>query len=336
MKFLILRFSSIGDIVLTTPLIRCLRKKYPEAEIHYATKKAYHSILAHHPDLNRIHLLGDSLMELVGELKSERFDFIIDLHHNQRSWVIKKLLSRPSFSFHKLNIEKWLMVNLKINCLPDLHIVDRYLATCNYLGVKNDGEGLDYFISEPDQVKPETLPEPFRNGYIGWVIGAKKQTKKFPADKIARTLAGIDYPVLLMGGKEDEVEGNEIISAIQKVNPLVFNACGKYTLSQSASLVQQAKLIVTNDTGLMHIAAAYKKPIVSLWGNTIPKFGMTPYYGDVPVPNFIFEVKGLDCRPCSKIGYDACPLGHFDCMNKIEEPQLANKINELLRAASLQ
>lgn len=330
MKFLILRFSSIGDIVLTSPVVRCLRAKYPEAEIHFATKKQYHSIVAHNPYLHRIHLLEDSLLQLANELKQEQFDFIIDLHHNQRTWVIKRLLNRPSSSFHKINIEKWFMVNFKINRLPDVHLVDRYLATCQSLGVINDGGGLDYFISETEQVKPEALPVPFRNGYIGWVIGAKKQTKKFPTAKIIRTLAGIQSPVILLGGKEDEADGQAIISAIQKQNSLVYNACGKYTLNQSASIVQQAKLIVTNDTGLMHIAAAYKKPIISIWGSTIPEFGMTPYYGTIPVSNFIFEVKGLLCRPCSKVGYDTCPKGHFNCMNKLDEKLLAGKINEML------
>ncbi|MDB5283936.1 MAG: glycosyl transferase family protein, partial [Bacteroidota bacterium] len=177
MKFLILRFSSIGDIVLTTPVIRCLRKKYPDAEIHYATKKAFASILKNNPYINKIHLLGDSISELITKLKEEKFDYIIDLHHNQRTLLIKLQLGVKSFSFDKLNIEKWLMVNFKINRLPQKHIVDRYLETCSQLGVINDGEGLDYFLADEDDVDLKTLPNAFQAGYIGWAIGAKQNTK---------------------------------------------------------------------------------------------------------------------------------------------------------------
>ena len=219
------------------------------------------------------------------------------------------------------------MVNFKINRLPNKHIVDRYLDTCKTLGVENDDKGLDYFIAKEEEVDLKTLPEEFKQGYIAWVIGAKQNTKKFPAEKIVRTINQINYPVVLLGGKEDEENGEKIKAAVGSKQLTVFNACGKYSLNQSASLVQQAKIIVTNDTGLMHIAAAFKKPTISIWGNTIPEFGMFPYKTN----NYQMQVANLDCRPCSKLGYDACPKGHFNCMNLIGEKQLldaiANAIN---------
>ena len=326
MKFLILRFSSIGDIVLTTPVVRCIKKRFPKAEIHYATKKAFHSIVKHNPYISKVHLLEDSVINLIKELREERFDYVIDLHNNQRTWLIKAMLGVKSFSFDKINFEKWLMVNFKINRLPKVHIVDRYLATCKTLGVENDGEGLDYFISAEDEVNIQSFPVGFRNGYIGWVIGAKHATKRFPLNKIVNALLKISGPVVLMGGKEDADVGERIVELAGGKN--IFNACGKYSLNQSASLVKQAHLIVANDTGLMHMAAAYKKPVISIWGNTIPEFGMTPYYGK----NYLatgnksrqFEVSGLSCRPCSKLGYSACPKGHFKCMNMIDEVEVAN------------
>jgi len=320
MKILILRFSSIGDIVLTTPVIRCLKGKLPEAEIHYATKKGFYSILQHNPYLSKIHLLDNSLLQLAGELKKEKFDYIIDLHHNQRTLLLKFLLGRRSFSFDKINWEKWLMVNFKINRLPDKHIVDRYLDTCRHLGVVNDGEGLDYFLSPEDEVDTQQLPEEFRKGYIAWVIGAKQNTKKFPAEKIINAIRSMNYPILLLGGKEDIQSGESITKTIS--GKPVYNACGKFTLNQSASLVRQSKLVITNDTGLMHIAAAFKKPVISIWGNTIPEFGMNPYYGKHQIPNAKLQVPNLDCRPCSKLGYDTCPKGHFKCMNLIDEQGL--------------
>jgi ADP-heptose:LPS heptosyltransferase len=328
MKFLILRFSSIGDIVLTTPVVRCLKKKFPDAEIHYATKKAFHSIVKYNPYISKVHLLDDSVFSLIKDLKNERFDYVIDLHHNQRTLLIKTMLGVKSFSFDKINFEKWLMVNFKINKLPHVHIVDRYLAACKSLGVENDGEGLDYFIWPEDEVNIHALPAEFHHGYVGWVIGAKQKTKQFPIEKIVTALNQIQKPVVLFGGKEDNANAEQIIAL--STHKTLYNACGKYSLSQSASLVKQASLIVTNDTGLMHIAAAFKRPVISIWGNTIPEFGMTPYYGKNYAVNAErskrFEVQGLSCRPCSKLGYDACPKGHFKCMNSINEIEIADAI----------
>jgi ADP-heptose:LPS heptosyltransferase len=332
MKFLILRFSSIGDIVLTTPVIRCLKKKFPEAEIHYATKKAFHTIVRHNPYITKVHLLNDSVFGLINELKQQKFDYVIDLHHNQRTWLIKLMLGIKSCSFNKLNYEKWLMVNFKVNKLPKQHIVDRYMATCKSLGVENDGEGLDYFVGGDEEVDIKSLPTGFSNGYVGWVIGAKQNTKRFPPEKIANALDKINLPVILLGGKEDSASAEQIMATTS--NKAVLNACGKYSLNQSASLVQQAKMIVTNDTGLMHIAAAFKKPIFSIWGNTIPAFGMGPYYGQNYLPGISsknaltqFEVLNLSCRPCSKLGYSQCPKGHFKCMKEIDEFEIAKQIN---------
>jgi ADP-heptose:LPS heptosyltransferase len=327
MKFLILRFSSIGDIVLTTPVIRCLRKKYPDAEIHYATKKAFHSIVKYNPYINKVHLLEDSTSELVSRLKEEKFDYVIDLHNNQRTMLIKAQLGIKSSSFNKLNLQKWLMVNFKVNHLPAAHIVDRYLETVQSFGVENDGGGLDYFLLPEEGVNLNSFPDEFHQGYIAWVIGAKQNTKKFPAEKIARVLNQLNHPVILLGGKEDEAEAQTITSKLQGIKASVYNACGKYTLNGSASLVRQAKLVVTNDTGLMHIAAAFKRPTISIWGNTIPQFGMYPYYGEHAVINQQVEVNGLKCRPCSKLGYAQCPQGHFKCMNDIDEELLAKMIH---------
>lgn len=325
MKILILRFSSIGDIVLTTPVVRCLKKKYPDAEIHYATKKAFHGVLKHNPYISKFHLLENSFDELADKLKQENYDYVIDLHHNQRTLLLKLRMGVKSYSFNKLNIEKWLMVNFKINRLPHKHIVDRYLETCAPLGITNDGEGLDYFLGPEDKVDVTTLPEAFRKGYVAWVIGAKQNTKKFPVAKIAGAINALSMPVVLLGGKEDNAEAEAIIQATKTKAPL-YNAAGKYSLNQSAFLVQQARLVVANDTGLMHMAAAFKRPLITLWGNTIPQFGMYPYFGKHNVPEHRFQVEGLSCRPCSKLGYSSCPKGHFKCMNDIDENSVADAI----------
>jgi ADP-heptose:LPS heptosyltransferase len=197
------------------------------------------------------------------------------------------------------------------------------MDTAQSLGIINDGKGLDYFIPKSEEVNLQTLPTMHRGGYIGWVIGAVHNTKKFPSHKIISTCKSMRMPIVILGGKNEFSEGEQIAKA---VGNKAFNACGKFSLNQSASLVKQASVIITNDTGLMHIAAAFQKPIISLWGNTIPEFGMSPYYGGNNNRSEIIEVKGLSCRPCSKLGYKQCPKKHFNCMEMIDE----NRIVELL------
>ncbi|MGI8950413.1 MAG: glycosyltransferase family 9 protein [Chitinophagaceae bacterium] len=317
MKFLIIRFSSIGDIVLTTPVVRCLKQQVKNSEVHYLIKKNYKEIIESNPYVDKIHCLIDDWKKLIDELKQEKFDYIIDLHHNLRSWRVKNALKKiPSFSFNKLNFEKWLMTVFKIDILPKIHIVDRYLETLKNFDVRNDEKGLDYFISEKDIVPVDHLPASHQMGFIGIVIGAAHNTKKLPLHKLKELCSKINHPIILLGGKEDKINGDEI-TAVDSIK--IYNACGKFSLNESADLVQKSKLIISHDTGLMHVAAAFQKPIISVWGNTIPQFGMAPYYGNLKseignLKSEIFEIKNLWCRPCSKIGYKKCPLGHFKCM----------------------
>lgn len=317
MKVLVIRFSSIGDIVLTTPVVRCLKQQVPGMEVHYLTKKSFRGLVDTNPYVDKVHLLSDDWENMIAALTAEQFDLIVDLHKNLRTLRVKRALRKvKNVSFNKLNVEKWLLTSLlKINKLPREHIVDRYLATVKQLGVVNDGRGLDYFIPEKDEVKATDLPMSHQAGYVGVVIGAALNTKKLPVEKLKELCRLINKPIILLGGPEDRQEGDEI-AAVDQVK--IYNACGKFNLNESACLVRNAKTIVTHDTGLMHIAAAFKKPIISVWGNTVPEFGMTAYYGNATVPSKIFEVEGLSCRPCSKIGYKKCPRGHFKCMNNQE------------------
>lgn len=328
MKILVIRFSSIGDIVLTTPVVRCIKTQLEPVQLHYATKEKFKSIFEENPYIDRMHYLKGSLTDFIKELRAERFDYVIDLHHNLRSRIIKTALGVKAFSFRKLNFEKWLMVNLKINKLPNQHIVERYLDTVKSLGVKNDSLGLDYFIPEKDEVPLEWLPETHRGSFVAYVMGAQHNTKKLPLKRMIELCDKINKPVVLLGGPEDAARGEEVKKfferhehssgyeeGLRELNKktIVYNGCGKYNLNQSASLVRQARYVFTHDTGLMHIAAAFKKEIFSIWGNTIPLFGMYPYRTRFTV----LENNKVDCRPCSKIGYKRCPRGHFKCMNDI-------------------
>ena len=332
-KFLIIRFSSIGDIVLTTPVIRCLKKQVPDAEIHFLVKDSFRSVVAHNPYIDKIHVLAHSWELMIEELQTEEYDCIIDLHHNSKTFRVKQALAKgrsgklQSFSFYKLNIQKYFYTAFKINMLPKVHIVDRYLKTIESVGVKNDGAGLDYFIAKEEETSLKDIPASHHAGYIACVIGAAHGTKRWPVHKWKEFCKQMNHPVILLGGPEDKVNGDEI-AAVDMTK--IYNACGKFKLNESADLVQKAKLVISNDTGLMHIAAAFKKQIISLWGNTVPSFGMTPYYGYAPVSDVILQVNKLWCRPCSKIGYDKCPLGHFKCMEKIEVTAVLERARQRL------
>jgi len=322
-KFLILRFSSIGDIVLTTPIIRGLKQQVENAEVHYFTKPAFKEILEANPYIDKIHVLSDNLNDQLDELKKERFDYIIDLHKNLRTARVKSALKTFSFSFSKLNFQKWMLVNFKIDKLPRKHLVDRYYESVSVFDVHDDGEGLDFFIPEKNQVDVSSLmPELKGNDYIGFVMGANHNTKMLTEQKINSILSEIDHPVVLLGGKDDHPLGKKI----KEQNPeSVYNACGQFSINQSASLVQQSRVMITPDTGLMHVAASFKKPLITIWGNTTPEFGMYPYYPNSNTS--VFEVKGLSCRPCSKLGYRKCPKKHFRCIEDLSPHNIATKAN---------
>lgn len=329
-KILLLRFSSIGDIVLTSPVIRCLKIQLKTVEIHYLTKKPFASILEANPYVDKVYTFdkGDQpLKEVVKELKKEQYDIIVDLHKNFRSWYVSKKLGTPTLTFKKLNPQKWLLTQFKINRMPDVHIVDRYLDTVRSLKVKNDGKGLDYKIPSEDYINLSTIDTRLQaQSFIVFVIGAAHATKRLPASKIKSICSLLKEELIVLIGGKGDLEAAQII---ETAGSHVVNTCGQFNLHQSASIVDQARLVVAHDTGFMHIAAALKRPIVSIWGNTVPQFGMYPY---LPAngPSFsIIEQSNLACRPCSKIGYTQCPKGHFNCMNQLEENLIIEAIQQL-------
>lgn len=309
---------------MTTPVIRCIRKQIPDVVIHYLTKEKFRQILEHNPYLDTIYTINKDIDEVLLDLIGERYDFIIDLHNNLRSWRVKMALHSPSKAFNKLNLQKWVRVNLRINILPAVHIVDRYMEATRPLGITNDSLGLDFFLDPGKSDTQLSLPESFQKVYLAIVIGGQHITKMYPVGQLIELCKNLNGNIVLLGGPDDAKNGALIA---QEVGLHVFNACGIYSLMESAWLLAGASHVVTNDTGLMHIAAALRKDITSIWGNTIPEFGMYPYFpkGSNAVNNMI-EVKTLSCRPCSKIGYDKCPKGHFRCMKDIESQTIIDSI----------
>ncbi len=326
-KLLIIRFSSIGDIILTSPIVRCLKKQLPAIEIHYITKTQYLPLLIANPYLKKIHTINNNVSEVIEELKKENFDYIIDLHKNWRSFIMLFQLRKPFASFSKLNFKKWLLTSFHINIMPDIHIVERYFKSLKKWGIINDNKGLDYFFPENNQIKTISLPDIFQNGFIALVIGSKHYTKQLPLEQTFKFIKKLDLPIVLLGDKDDAEKSHLIV---QNFENNVLDFCGKLKLDESVYFLNKAKVVVTHDTGLMHLAAALSKPIISIWGNTVPAFGMYPY---MPVnKNFeIIEVLGLKCRPCSRLGYENCPKKHFNCMNQIDIDLLVEKTRNLFQ-----
>ena len=320
-KFLIIRFSSIGDIVLTTPIVRCLRKKYPNAQIHYLTKAAFAPIVQANPNIDKVFALEGSTKTVISKLKKEEYSHIIDLHKNLRSKKVMMALGVKSTSFPKLNVEKFLMVKFKMDRLPRTHIVDRYFEAVKSLLVKNDQEGLDFFIPEKEKINLKSLPPQ----YNALVVGAAHNSKSLTQEQLIAIAQKSILPIVLVGGKK-EVEIAQMIW--QTVGDNVINTVGNYNLYQSASVLQGASCVITPDTGMMHIASAFKKKILSVWGNTIPTFGMYPYLPQNPELFKIFEVKDLSCRPCSKIGFDECPKKHFKCIVDLDIEAIVKEMNQ--------
>ncbi len=338
-KILIIRFSSIGDIVLTTPVVRCLYNQL-DCTIHYLTKSNNVNILENSNYISKIHSYdGDNLNKLIENLKLEKFDYIVDLQNNIRSNKVKRKLKVKSKSVNKCNFKKWLYVNSLIQNLSIKHIVDRYLETASVFKIKNDGLGLDFYFNKTEKLNKdidELLENKFE--YVVIAVGAQHFTKQIP-NKTIVSICSFDkefdrlssyiktnfnvnlnkntLKFVLIGGKQDVDKANSILKQIdssKKDN--IINLTGNLTLNGSALVIQKSTLVITGDTGMMHISAALAKNIVLYWGNTVPEFGMYPYYPNNFEGFWIsVENKNLKCRPCSKIGYSKCKKKHFKCMN---------------------
>ncbi len=326
-KVLILRFSSIGDIVLCTPVIRNVKKQLG-CEVHFLTKNRFTSLVSSNPYIDKLWSFNSEVDEVVDSLKKESYDLVIDLHKNLRSLRLKKSLGVKSISFDKINIEKFLMVHFKINRLPDKHLIDRYMESIDEeLGVKDDGDGMDFFYNSSVLKSVSTLG--LTQNYIVLVLGATYYTKRVPLHLMEQIIEDYgDKQIVLLGG----ADVSELGITLSKKYKNTLNLTAKLSLQESAAVIDQSRLVLSGDTGMMHIAAALKKPIVSIWGSTFLGFGMYPYYGKKHSDkNISIGMEELKCRPCSKIGKHKCPRSHFDCMMQIEYSRLKVAIDRQLK-----
>ncbi len=319
-KILVIRFSSLGDVIYTTPVVRCLKEQLPGAEIHFITKPRFKYIYEANPYVDKLLLLKETLRDTIAEIKSENYDCIVDLHSNLRTMMIKLQTGIKSYTYNKQTIRKWLSLKLRRQLVPAVHLVDRYLKAVAPLGIVNDNKPIDYFIKENHRLS-DLLPVSHQHGYIGFIIGAAHFTKRMPNEKIVSICSQLNMPVVLLGGDDVKANGDFVK---KELGEKVYNACGVTSLDESVFLVSRAKAIIGFDTGLTHIAEAFNKPIASIWGSTVPELlGVQPYKIDQSLVSGV----EISCRPCSKYGLPQCPKGHFRCMYEIKEEEIVDFAN---------
>jgi ADP-heptose:LPS heptosyltransferase len=319
-KILIVRLSSLGDIILTTPVLREVAVFFPGASIEYCTKPAFSSLLEGNPHIGALHTIETP--------PRGNYDLVIDLQNNIRSRrVTSGVNTAKVVRYHKRTWKKMLLVKTGIDITgPYRSVVDRYRDSLERFGMKADGYGCELFPSDADSIFATAVTG---NGtpVLAVCPGARHATKRYPAAKFAKVLTALfeamPLKAVLLGGKEDSAAASEILAAIpEKFRRQVADLSGKTTFLQSAALLKHSDAVLSNDTGLMHMASAFRKQIFLLFGSSVRAFGFLPYR----TPFELFEVPGLRCRPCSHIGRDACQEGHFRCMNDLQERDITEKI----------
>jgi ADP-heptose:LPS heptosyltransferase len=326
-KILVIRFSSIGDIVLTSPVYRILQEQLPHgAEMHLLTQKRFAFLHEANPFVNKIWAVEKSGMEVFNELKDENFDYIIDLQSSLRSRSIRKKLGTLSFHVNKQNFRKWIQVNLGVWKGPIKHIVDRYIDTLNTFKVQNDGKGLEYFIPSSTNSIQDLLPNEYiKEGFTVIAVGGAHEGKRWSEGNWTELSDSLhNERVVWIGGKEDSIE--------LKHSPKHLDLIGKCSVHESARLVENARTVICGDTGMMHIAAAFKKDIIGLWGCTSPDLGMGVYRPKPKTGEHMHTAylqskrKG---RPCSKLG-NHCKYGmHNKCIDVIRVNHVEEAFNKM-------
>ncbi|MBS4029393.1 MAG: lipopolysaccharide heptosyltransferase II [Ignavibacteriales bacterium] len=341
MRILILRLSSLGDVILTTPVYRLLRKKFPSAQIDVLVKKEFAEVLRFNPHINNVIEFGSPrvlpLRIIRNALKLRAYDVVIDLHNSLRTRLLRFQLAKQTLVIDKDLWKRWLLVNLKANLFEKkLSIPEKYIRTLAPLGIENDDKGLEIFF-------PDEINERVKNVIMSGVEGlfeskkiiaicptARHKTKIWLKEnfiQLANELIEKHDATILLFAAPNESEYCESIKTEIRNSQSVINLAGKISLLESAALMDLCEVVVTNDSANLHIAAARKKNVIAIFGSTVEEFGFFPYRTNAK----ILQVENLDCRPCSHIGLEECPKGHFRCMKDISMEMVVNAVKEFLR-----
>lgn len=367
-KILIIRLSSIGDIILTTGVINFIKDLYPKAELYYLTVENFASIVENNNKIKSVIYYKKNLnftqqqkykKNLLDNLQINKFDLIIDLHNNFRSKIFRYGIFHNLVQIKKNRLRKILLVNFKPlfnliykkNQMSKYHTFDNYIKPIiKYAGqLNNESKIIQKYKHTEIQ---NNLSENFGlNNKLEFVKnsiiiapGAKHFTKRLPAQKYVelslKLLAKYEkLNIIFLGGKEEIEIGKSIIDKIinseannqnNDFSSRIFNFIGELSLLESMSLISESKGILCNDSGIMHLASATKTPIIATFGSTTQELGFTPLSG-----NFQIIEKDIECRPCSHIGLDKCHKGHFKCMNDIQTDEIIIKIISQFKLSNL-
>ena len=326
--------SSIGDIILTTALIRCVRSKFPEAQIDFLVKKQFYEVVQYNPCLSNILIFekGKKLKELRQQIKQEKYDWIIDIHQNIRSLYLKTGLNIPlKTGFSKKLFQRSLLVNLGINLYREAKpVVLRYFESVEKQGVTYDNAGTEVFV--PTEMVEAMKQKLLQSGYTSdknlFVIspGASFTNKRWLPEGFSNVAGNLIAEkngwIAFIGGKNDVM----LCSEIQKmIDAETANFAGEFSLLDSAALLSLCTAFIGNDSGMLHLAQAFKKPVVGIYGPTVKELGYFP----MEVNSVVVE-KPVSCRPCTHMGLDHCPKKHFHCMNTIDSADVIEAVNSLL------
>ncbi len=320
-RILIIRLSSLGDVLLTTPVIRAIKKEFPGASIDFLVREEYVDAVKFNPNINVVYALSRSEKSkfLIKVLNGNRYNFIVDLQNNIRSRLIVSSLNRTTYSYKKPTWDKYLLVRFKINRYKEIKsITERYCESIP--GLKLDKLGLE--LHTPQNISSDL---PSEKNYLGLCPGSKHFTKRWPSEyfiELGNELISKGYEILIFGGKDDK-EICELITS--QINGSI-NLSNDNDLIKTANEIKNCKLVICNDSGLMHVAAAAGVPVITIFGSSVREFGFSPY----GVPNLILENKSLSCRPCSHIGRSNCPKKHFKCMKEITPQLVSENVTQFL------
>lgn len=312
---------------MTTPIIRCVKQQL-EAELHYVTASKYSSLLEGNIHLDKIHHFDTDWTEIKDELKAEDFNLVIDLHKVTKSIRLGSFLNKPVIQFNKATLAKWLELKFRINRLPKGHLIDRFFEGVEHIKVTNDGKGMELFVDERSERSVMNVLNRvgINEAYTALVIGGAKWTKQIPIELCVDYINQSEEPIVLVGGPDVRDKAKQIVGFS---NRHINNFVGLYSLMESAVLLRQSTLVITGDTGMMHMAAVYAKPTIVMYGSTSPIFGMYPYAeGNTAYIKYLLP-DHLSCWPCSKSGRSKCPKVHAKCVYDWKAFDILTQINKL-------
>ena len=306
-KILVIRLSSFGDIILSFPLIKKLKEIFPGSEIHFLTKNNYREAVELNPYLDKIILYEGSLINTRSTIKKENYDLIIDIHKNIRSIFVGFLNAGKVKHYTKENFKKFMLVKFKLNLFKEvIPVYKKYMLTVSKFIKKS---GTEYSNTELIFDR-ERL---YKDDYVLVSPSSRHFTKTFPVIKFITYINTQTNKKFIITG--DGSDTDMIICRLIEANcSNVINLCGKLNINELANVIYYSEFVICNDSAILHLAEALGKKVIAIFGSTVKEFGFFPQLKHSKV----LEINDLKCRPCTHIGRENCPEGHFNCMEKIQ------------------